>query len=213
MGMGEVEQDIQQALSADTRVLLELLQRSPASQEVLEHCHEHMRAAIELLLPWHAGRDARSAAIVPGLIDFSPTQHDLNALVPHSPVSGRNNPLAPVITFWPDGDKVRGEVVFSANYAGPPDTVHGGVIAGVFDELLSMANIVNQMTGVTGSLTVKYHRPTPINTPVELFAQCVRISGRKVITRGEMRCAGEVTASAQGLFIKLPGQSAGDVNA
>ena len=63
--------------------------------------------------------------------------------MPYSPVSGQRNPIAPAIRMWRDGDEVRGEALFSPTYAGPPNSVHGGIIAAVFDELLSMANVVS----------------------------------------------------------------------
>ena len=103
--------------------------------------------------------------------------------------------------MWRDGDEVRGEANFSTTYAGPPDSVHGGIISAVFDELLSMANVVIGTAGYTGSLTVKYHRKTPLNTPVELWAVNQKRDGRKLLCLAEMRVDGKVTASAEGLFI------------
>jgi acyl-coenzyme A thioesterase PaaI-like protein len=112
------------------------------------------------------------------------------------------------VKLWKDGSEVRGEAIFSPTYAGPPNSVHGGIIAAVFDELLSMANVITGVAGFTGTLTIRYHRKTPLNTPIELWAVNVRSEGRKQISRAEMRVDGEVTATAEGLFIggsKLPG--------
>ena len=114
--------------------------------------------------------------------------------------------------MWRDGEQVRGEAVFSPTYAGPPDSVHGGIIAAVFDEILSMANVISGNAGFTGTLTVRYHRKTPLDTPIELWGINERQDGRKQFSRGEMRANGEVTASAEGLFIcaaELP-RRAGD---
>ena len=79
--------------------------------------------------------------------------------------------------------------------------MHGGVIAAVFDEILAMANVVSGNAGFTGTLTIKYHATTPLNTPIELWGMNVRQDGRKQISRGEMRVDGKVTATAEGLFI------------
>ncbi len=128
-------------------------------------------------------------------------EDDLTAVMPFSPVTGRRNALAPPLRLWRAGDEVHGEVTFSPVYAGPPDTVHGGIIAAVFDELLSMANVISGTAGFTGSLTIKYHRKTPLNSLIELWAKNIRQDGRKQVSRGEMRVDGEVTASAEGLFI------------
>jgi acyl-coenzyme A thioesterase PaaI-like protein len=103
--------------------------------------------------------------------------------------------------MWKEGYEVHGEATFSPTYAGPPDSVHGGIIAAVFDEVLSMANVITGKAGFTGTLTIKYHRKTPLNTPIELWGANVRQDGRKQHSRAEMRVNGEVTASAEGLFI------------
>ena len=121
--------------------------------------------------------------------------------MPYSPISGKRNPVSPPLRMWRDGDQVRGEAVFPPTFAGPPNSVHGGIIAAVFDELLSMANVISGKAGFTGTLTIKYHRHTPLKQPIELWAMNERNSGRKQFSRGELRVNGEVTASAQGLFI------------
>ncbi|MEZ5567932.1 MAG: hypothetical protein R3E54_06285 [Halioglobus sp.] len=64
--------------------------------------------------------------------------------------------------------------------------MHGGIIAAVFDEL-AMANVVSGHAGFTGTLTIRYHRQTPLNTPIELFSETLRQDGRKQLARG--RCA------------------------
>jgi acyl-coenzyme A thioesterase PaaI-like protein len=125
--------------------------------------------------------------------------------MPYSPISGKRNPIAPPIRMWKAGSgEVRGEVIFSPTYAGPPDSVHGGIIAAVFDEILAMSNVISGKAGFTGTLTIKYRKKTPLNTPIELWGMNVRQDGRKQLCRGEMRVNGEVTASAEGLFICAP---------
>jgi acyl-coenzyme A thioesterase PaaI-like protein len=204
----DATQVLLEQLSADTRQLIELLRCSSAPPPELESCHSHIRAAIDLLAPWQL-RGSHSAVGLEPHSEFDYTPEDLTRCMPYSPISGRKNPIAPAISLWAQGRQVRGRVVFCATYAGPPDTVHGGIIAAVFDELLSMANVVNGIAGFTGSLTIKYHHGTPIDAPVELSAECIRVSGRKVISRGEMRSKGKVTAAAEGLFIKPSRHSTG----
>ena len=121
--------------------------------------------------------------------------------MPYSPVTGKRNPIAPPIRMWKDGEAVRGEAVFPPTYAGPPDSVHGGIIAAVFDELLSMANVIKGTAGFTGTLTIRYHQKTPLDTPIELWANNEMMTGRKQLCKAEFRVNGEVTASAEGLFI------------
>ena len=198
--------DLIEAISDDAGQLIHHLRCSNAPDEVLAEATEHIRLAMEGLKPWLQQGDGWStislASDTPG---FAWNEDDLTAVMPYSPVSGRRNPIAPPIKMWKVGQEVHGEAMFSATYAGPPDSVHGGIIAAVFDELLSMANIVTGSAGFTGTLSIKYHRKTPLNTPIELWGVNVRQDGRKQLSRGEMRVNGEVTASAEGLFIGAAG--------
>jgi len=64
-----------------------------------------------------------------------------------------------------------------------------------------MANVITGRAGFTGTLTLKYHNKTPLNTPAELWGKNLKQDGRKQVSRGEIRVNGEVTVSAEGLFI------------
>ena len=79
--------------------------------------------------------------------------------------------------------------------------MHGGVIAEVFDELLGAASIVAGNPGMTGTLTVRYRKPTPLRTDLRLEARCVERDGRKIIVRGAIYHGEVLTAEAEGIFI------------
>jgi acyl dehydratase len=121
---------------------------------------------------------------------------------PYSPIVGPRNPLSPPVRMWMDGERMLGAVTLGAPYTGPPSMVHGGVIALIFDELLGAVNVAHDLGAFTGTLTVRYERPTPIGEPLELVAWVDRIEGRKVLSDGELRHQGQVTARAHGVFIR-----------
>jgi acyl-coenzyme A thioesterase PaaI-like protein len=123
---------------------------------------------------------------------------------PYSPVIGPRNPVAPPAVFEPQPDgAVTGWFHGAPQYNGPPGFVHGGVIAMVFDELLGVVGVVQGAGAMTGTLTIRYRRPTPIEQRVDLHAWLDRVEGRKVFIRGDMRVDGEVTAEAEGVFIRV----------
>jgi acyl-coenzyme A thioesterase PaaI-like protein len=196
-------QSLLEAINEEAGQLIHHLRCSEAPEEVLAQATQHIREAMTALGPYLRQGDGWStvslASDTPG---FAWRDDDLTSCMPYSPVSGRRNPVAPPIRMWKQDGEVLGEAIFSATYAGPPNSVHGGIIAAVFDELLSMANVISSGAGFTGSLTIKYHRKTPLNQPIELWSACIKSDGRKLLSRGEMRVNGEVTASAEGLFIK-----------
>jgi acyl-coenzyme A thioesterase PaaI-like protein len=123
---------------------------------------------------------------------------------PYSPIVGPRNPLSPPVRMWIDGERMRGQVTLGAPYNGPPSMVHGGMIALIFDELLGAVNVVHEAGAFTGTLTVRYERPTPIGKPLEMVAWVDRMEGRKVFTVGELSHDGAVTARAEGIFIRSP---------
>lgn len=123
---------------------------------------------------------------------------------PTSPVVGFANPLAPPVVVESAEGGLIGRAWFDYQYEGPPTCVHGGVIAMVFDELLGAANIAAGCPGMTGTLTIRYRKPTPLRTSLRLEARCVKREGRKIFTRGTMHCEEVLTAEAEGIFIQLP---------
>jgi len=191
-----------ETVNEDVGQLIQHLRSSHAPDEVLEEATAHIRQAVEALRPWlQEGEGWSAISLASDTAELTWNEDDLTAVMPYSPVTGKRNPIAPPIRMWKQDNEVCGEAIFSPTYAGPPDSVHGGIIAAVFDEVLSMANVITGNAGFTGTLTIRYHRKTPLNTPIELWGVNVRQDGRKQISRGEMRVNGEVTASAEGLFI------------
>ena len=78
------------------------------------------------------------------------------------------------------------------------------MVALLFDEILGNANLVAGRPGMTGTLTVRYRRPTPLMTPLELEARQVSVDGRKIHTEARISVNGEVTAEATAVFIEVP---------
>lgn len=125
------------------------------------------------------------------------------AFFDHSPLIGLANPLAPPIRVAVVGDKIVGHANFGVPYEGPPGHVHGGFLAAAFDEVLGMAQSLTGFPGMTGTLTIRYRKPTPLLTELVFEARVDRVEGRKIFTSGTVSANGAVTADAQGLFIAV----------
>jgi acyl-coenzyme A thioesterase PaaI-like protein len=128
---------------------------------------------------------------------------DPHAFFDHSPIAGRANPLAPPIEMEIDDQRVIGRVRYGAAYEGPPGSVHGGHIAAAFDEVLGMAQSLGGQPGMTGTLTIRYRKPTPLHTDLRIEATIERIEGRKTFCVGTMYAGDLVTAEADGVFIRV----------
>lgn len=118
-----------------------------------------------------------------------------------NPLSGYGNPLAPPLRLWLADDQAHGRATLGWPYEGPPLTVHGGYVCALFDHFLGMAQRLTGQPGVTGTLTTRFHQPTPLNTELELLGWVAEVSGRKNLLKGEIRANGVLTASCEGLFI------------
>ncbi|MEZ5571579.1 MAG: PaaI family thioesterase [Halioglobus sp.] len=204
--------ELPEAINRDVVQLIQHLRCSNAPDAVLAEATRHVQLAMDVLKPWlHEGEGWSTISIGSKSSGLPWSEEDITSVMPYSPISGKRNAIAPPLKMWKvSSNEVGGEVIFSPTYAGPPDAVHGGIIAAVFDEILAMANVIAGNAGFTGTLTVKYHNKTPLNTPVELWGVNVRKTGRKLVSRGEMRVNGVVTAAAEGLFICAPGDKSLD---
>lgn len=138
-----------------------------------------------------------------------PIDGDLNTILPWSVISGRYHPLAvPVAMRVADG-KVIGTVTFGLAYEGPPDGVHGAMVAAVYDEVLAFAGMINGTPGHTGTLTIKYRGITPLHTELRFEAWVERTDGRKITVHGSCYAGDTLCTEAEALFIQFQGGFAG----
>lgn len=123
-----------------------------------------------------------------------------------SPVVGLSNPLAPPVTLEPDYENnvVNGSVFFGPAYEGAPGCVHGGFLSAVLDEALGLACIFSGEPGMTGELTVRYLKPTPVEMPLRIETRFDRREGRKIYNSGEIYSGEVKVVESRGVFISIP---------
>lgn len=131
----------------------------------------------------------------------SSTAPSTRVMLDRSPLIGLGNPLAPPLSFRAEGDRVLGTGSFGLQYEGPPGHVHGGFVAAALDELLGMAQTLSGKPGMTGTLTVRYRRPTPLHRELTFTAWVNRVEGRKIFTEGTIHAGETLCAEAEGIFI------------
>lgn len=133
----------------------------------------------------------------------SSTAPSTRVMLDRSPVIGLGNPVAPPLSFRAEDGKVVGTGSFGMQYEGPPGHVHGGFVAAALDELLGMAQTLSGKSGMTGTLTVRYRRPTPLYKQLTFTAWVDRIEGRKIFTSGTIHDGERLCAEAEGVFISV----------
>jgi acyl-coenzyme A thioesterase PaaI-like protein len=110
------------------------------------------------------------------------------------------------VCIWQSEDK----------YHGWSNLMNGGIMATLIDchcMCTAMAHayrVENRALGTmpeyryaTGTLNVKYLKPTSNNHPVELKAQVLEMKGRKIVLHCDFYCKGEKTAEAEVVAIRV----------
>ena len=57
---------------------------------------------------------------------------------------------------------------------------------------------------MTGTLTIRYRKPTPLHVDLRFEAELTSIEGRKIFTEGRVYADGVLTAEADAVFISVP---------
>lgn len=185
-----------------TRELISAVRRTDAPTEVLERAASLIAEATAMLAEHRVEGMPMQGRLGPmgpsGDGERIPSQ-----FFPWSPIIGPLNPMSAAmeISFDETSSLMTGSATFDTQFNGPPGMVHGGIIALAFDELLGATNVCLGLGGFTGTLSIRYERPTPIETEVQLEARLDRVEGRKVFTVGTISHDGVVTARAEGIFI------------
>ena len=133
-----------------------------------------------------------------------------------SPFTGSLNVVAPPMeietTTLEDGRPcLSGRVRLDHLREGPPRSAHGGVMAGLFDELLGAGQrLGGGLPGMTGRLSVRYRRPTPLDADLEFRVWIDDERTRRVVVRGDCRVVNTgsaqpspVTVDAEAVFLRV----------
>jgi acyl-coenzyme A thioesterase PaaI-like protein len=183
-------------LAAAMRLVIERLVATTAPEAAISAAAEALEAVAASLEGYPQGR------LFEGFAETA-NAGDPHAFFDHSPIIGRANPIAPPVELGVVGEKVEGTARFGSAYEGPPGCVHGGHIAAAFDEVLGMTQSLSGQPGMTGTLTVRYRRPTPLHADLRFEGELVRREGRKIFTEGRLYHGDELTATAEAIFISV----------
>ncbi|OCB37782.1 thioesterase [Mycobacterium malmoense] len=141
-----------------------------------------------------------SAEQIPGSFGER-TRADGQSAASGNAVIGVRNPLAPPLVIHEGNGLVWSELVLGAAYEGPAGHVHGGVCAMVLDHVLGATAHKPGRPAYTGTLTLRYHRGTPLLKPLRAEAWVDRVEGVKTFAAGQLSDSDGVTVSAEGVFI------------
>ena len=175
----------------------QLLERITAfASQAVEEFRSTERRDRASLLPLHAERMFRpNPARNNGRLSVNPKTDRA--------VGGTTNPISIDFDFEYGDNEVVVRTVFGAAYEGAPGRAHGGMVAAVFDDITGFLLPLVGSAAYTGQLTVRYHRPVPIGTPLEFRSRIDSHEGRKLHVTADCHAGDELVASADVLFITV----------
>jgi acyl-coenzyme A thioesterase PaaI-like protein len=191
------ERDAAREVTEALRAVMEHVVATSAPVEAMRAAAEQLRAVADELDGYPHGRTYYGSS-------ESSLAGDPGAFFDHSPVAGLANPLAPPLYLRVEGNEIVGEVKWGSAYEGAPGCVHGGYVLAAFDEVLGLAQDLGGQPGMTGTLTTKFRKPTPLRKDLRFVARIDRIEGRKTFTTGELYDPdGNLLAEADAVFITV----------
>jgi acyl-coenzyme A thioesterase PaaI-like protein len=182
-------------LAESVRRLIDATIRSQVDAATLAAAKQKIDSATEEL----------STTLIPG--SFGVRQADNGrAMAWGNVMIGLRNPVAPPLAINHEADGlVWTDFTLGAAYEGPPGHVHGGVCAMVLDHVLGATAHKPGKPAVTGTLSVRYLRGTPLG-PLRAEAHVDRVEGVKIFASGHIADAQGITVRAEGVFLR-PRQS------
>lgn len=117
-------------------------------------------------------------------------------------VIGVRNPTAPPLLIHKDPDgTAQTDFYLGAAFEGPPGHVHGGVSAKILDHVLGDAASKPGVHRLTGTITVRYRRLTPLGR-LHAEARVTHTDGFKTYAVGHIADDTGVTVEAEAVFIE-----------
>ncbi len=117
---------------------------------------------------------------------------------------GARNAIAPPMRIRLGDGTADCEMTLGAAYEGPGGCVHGGVAALMLDQLVGEAASTDGVPVFTGTLTVRYLRPTPLGEVIA-HAEVTGRERRKTFVRATLADADGVTVEAEAIMVTPKG--------
>lgn len=121
-------------------------------------------------------------------------------------ICGPNVPTGLKVAFENDGQGVRAEITVPDPWQGFTGLVHGGILAGLLDDAMWHAIYQHgNFCTMTAELTVRYHNPVPLKTPLIVRGQVLAVDRRLTRAKAHIESQGQILVSATGRFMPPKG--------
>lgn len=128
----------------------------------------------------------------------------------HCFVCGVENPFGLRLSFYvPKPGEVTAEYTIPRQFQGYPGVAHGGVVAAMLDEVAGRAlmgfEVVHPRFMFTARINVRYRRNVPVEQPLRLVGQAVRVKSRTAVAQAFLYDqTDELLAEAEAMLVDVP---------
>jgi acyl-coenzyme A thioesterase PaaI-like protein len=126
---------------------------------------------------------------------------DVEGPLADRPILGATNPFAVEGSSRIEGQEAVTDVVLGPGFQGAPDRAHGGIVAAIFDDVTGHALRFAEVPAFTGTLTIRYHRPTPLGAQLQFRARLDGRDGRRLFISADCHSGGEVIATCEAVYV------------
>jgi acyl-coenzyme A thioesterase PaaI-like protein len=179
------------ALAVEVRALLHAMSGARPDDMSLDQVADRVRAARRLLesSPFEAGHIRAVEGRLTGLGKLSEL----------GPFTGQLHAIAPPMRIILSSDRVEAFATYGSAHQGAPGIVHGGMIAGAFDELLGV--VQRGHVRMTVELKITYCGPARLGKELRYTAWLDRVQGRKAFVAGTLHDGDVLCAESSAIFV------------
>ncbi|MFM7616941.1 MAG: PaaI family thioesterase [Actinomycetes bacterium] len=138
-----------------------------------------------------------------GSIDEPETGHAAFDVMADRAVGGPANPMGVHVDVEFSEDEVVGVATLLPAYEGGPGRAHGGMVAAIFDDITGYVLRIAQTAAFTGTLTVRYHKPTPMERPLTFRARLVGREDRRLFITADCHDGDVLVSSCEATYITI----------
>ena len=101
-------------------------------------------------------------------------------------VCGPDNPIGLRIQFHMHKDICHGSFTQSENHMGYKNVTHGGIVFSLLDDVMANWLFLQNKVAQTAKCDLRYRKPLPINTKVNLEGTCIKQKGKVAFMYGKV---------------------------
>jgi len=118
-------------------------------------------------------------------------------------VCGPDNPIGLKISFHMDDNVCRGSFTSLENHMGYKDITHGGIIFSLLDDVMANWLFLQNKVAQTAQCDLRYRKPLPIHTKVNLEGRCIKQKGKVTFMHGKVisDATGDLIAESHAKFM------------